>query len=188
VKTGPQIDTKLATIIDGCLKGERQYQKQLYELFYGYAMSICLRYSQRHEHAVEIANDGFLKVFTKLDMYNPNRSFKAWLRRIMINTSVDHYRKEVKHVANHQDIEQHTQISNNETVLDQMAFDQVLSQIQLLSPSYRTVFNLYVIDGYKHEEIATMLGISVGTSKSNLSRARIQLQNALKKIYRDELA
>jgi len=182
------MNAKLTTVLEGCRRGERQHQKKLYELFYGYAMSICLRYCQRQEHAVEVVNDGFLKVFTKLDMYNPSRSFKAWLRRIMINSSVDHYRKELKHAVNHHDIQQHTEIATRETVLDKMGLDQVLIEVQNLSPSYRAVFNLYVIDGYKHDEIASLLGISVGTSKSNLSRARAHLQEALKKIYKDELA
>lgn len=179
---------KLTAILEGCKQGHRHCQKMLYEQFYSYAMSICMRYGHGYDHAVEIVNDGFLKVFTKLEMYNPEKSFKAWVRRIMINSAVDHYRKEIKHGSNHQDIDQYHQVSSNETVIDKMAFDDIIHQIQQLSPSYRAVFNLYVIDGYKHEEIGEMLNISIGTSKSNLSRARLQLRVALKKTSTDELA
>ncbi len=179
---------ELTTILEGCKQGKRHFQKMLYEHFYGYAMSICLRYGQGYDHAVEIVNDGFLKVFTKLDMYNSQKSFKAWLRRIMINSAVDHYRKEIKHESGHQSIEGLNKASARENVLDKMAFDEVVHQIQLLPPSYRAVFNLFVFEGFKHEEIGKMLNISEGTSKSNLSRARAHLQRALGKIYNDELA
>lgn len=147
-----------------------------------------MRYGNGYDHAVEIVNDGFLKVFTKLEMYNTQKSFKAWLRRIMINSAVDHYRREVKHGAGRQNIDDFDQPSGRENALDKIAFDEVLHQIQLLPPSYRAVFNLFVFDGFKHEEIGAMLNISTGTSKSNLSRARAHLQNALEKIYKDELA
>ncbi len=151
-------------------------------------MSICLRYGSNYDHAVEIVNDGFLKIFNKIGMYNPKRSFRGWLRRIMINSAIDHYRKEVKHETNRQSGEYLQQVSQNESITPKMAYDEVILQIQKLSPSYRAVFNLYVIDGYKHREISKILKISVGTSKSNLSRARNQLQAALKQIFKDELA
>lgn len=178
----------LPALIDGCKKGHRQFQKLLYEQYYSYAMSICMRHGNGYENAVEIVNDGFLKVFTKLEMYNPKKSFKAWVRRIMINSAIDHYRKELKHRSNHYDINKFDQVSVKETAIDKMAFDEVVFQIQRLSPSYRAVFNLYVFEGFKHEEIGAMLNISAGTSKSNLSRARSLLQTALRKNYKDELA
>lgn len=177
----------LDTLISGCKKGERRYQQLLYQRYYGFAMAICLRYSNNYDQAVEIVNDGFLKVFTKLAMYNPQKSFKGWVRRIMINSAIDHYRKEQKH-SGQTELDNHNAASVAPTVIQQMSFDEVVHQIQLLSPSYRAVFNLYVIDGYKHKEIGELLNITEGASKSNLSRARMHLQKALKKLYKDELA
>ncbi len=188
MSSNQDVNTDLKSLLEDCKQGKRYSQKLLYQQYYGYAMSICLRYGHGYENAVEIVNDGFLKVFTKISMYNPDKSFRAWMRRIMINTAVDHYRKESKHQLNRYDVSDYDQPSNQENAIDKMAFDEVIQEIQQLSPSYRTVFNLYVMDGFKHEEIGEMLGISVGTSKSNLSRARAQLQKALRKKYKDELA
>ncbi|GJM30306.1 MAG: DNA-directed RNA polymerase sigma-70 factor [Cyclobacteriaceae bacterium] len=178
---------QLEELIPGCLKGKRRSQQLLYEQYYGFAMAICLRYCNNYEQAVEVVNDGFLKVFTKLNLYNTNKSFKGWMRRIMINSAIDHYRKEQKHFGLI-DIERHHSASQEPSAIQKMNYDDVIQQIQLLSPSYRAVFNLYAIDGYSHQEIGELLNISVGTSKSNLSRGRKQLQKALRKVYRDELA
>ena len=150
-------------------------------------MAICLRYSDNYQQAVEIVNDGFLKVFTKLDKYNTNKSFKGWVRRIMINSAIDHFRKEQKY-AGTDSIDNHETASFAPTAVQNLSYDEVIQQIQKLSPSYRAVFNLYVIDGYKHHEISEILNISIGTSKSNLSRARSLLQRALLNTYKDELA
>jgi len=177
----------LTVLITGCKKGNRRSQQRLYRDYYGFAMAICLRYSNNYERAVEVVNDGFLKVFTKLDMYDPNKSFKGWIRRIMINSAIDHYRKEQKH-SGQNSIEHYEAASFAPTIIQTMTYDEVVHQIQLLSPSYRTVFNMYVIDGYKHQEIGEILKISVGTSKSNLSRARMLLQKALRNLYKDEFA
>ena len=174
-------------LLSGCIKGNRKSQKLLYEQYYGFAMAICLRYSDNYHQAVEIVNDGFLKVFTKLNMYNPNKSFKGWVRRIMINSAIDHFRKEQKHAGMGQ-IDHYEAASFAPTPEQKMSYDEVIQQIQMLSPSYRAVFNLYVIDGYKHHEISEILDISIGTSKSNLSRARLLLQRALIKVYKDEFA
>ncbi len=176
----------LSVLIRGCKKGNRRSQQLLYQQYYGLAMAICLRYCNNYDRAVEVVNDGFLKIFTKLDKYNPDKSFKGWVRRIMINSAIDHYRKEQKHTALNTQ-EHYEAASFAPTVIQKMTYDEMIHQIQLLSPSYRAVFNMYVIDGYKHQEISELLKISIGTSKSNLSRARKQLQKALKKVYRDEL-
>ena len=175
----------LTALIQGCIRQERESQKGLYQLFYGYAMSICLRYSRTKEEAVEILNDGFMKVFTKISLYNPNRSFKGWIRRILINTAVDAYRQNHKHYfAEDISVLEHEAVVNN--VVDQLNYEVLIQLVQDLSPAYRTVFNLYVIDGFTHEEIAEQLQISVGTSKSNLSKARANLQGRIKKIIPDE--
>ena len=183
----PKNYQSLSELIPGCIEGNRHSQKLLYQQYYGFAMAICLRYSKNYHQAVEVVNDGFLKVFTKLKMYNTEKSFKGWLRRIMINSSIDHLRKEQKHQGL-DDIESQNITSSAPSALENISYDEVIRQIQFLTPAYRTVFNLYAIDGFTHQEISVMLGISIGTSKSNLSRARKQLQKALNNIYRDELA
>ena len=164
---------------------DRESQRKLYKLFYGYAMSICLRYSQTREEATEVLNDGFLKVFTKVKKYNPEKSFKGWLRRIMINTALDNYRHNLKHYYA-QDVTELEPDTLYENVEARMGYEDLIRLVQELSPAYRTVFNLYVIDGYTHEEIAQMLTISVGASKSNLFKARAHFQARLKKSLKDE--
>ena len=148
-------------------------------------MSICTRYSKTREEAVEVLNDGFMKVFLKINKYNPDKSFKGWVRRIMINTALDNYRHNLKfyHTEDVSELEQKANIVNAD---EQMSYEDLIRLVQELSPAYRTVFNLYIIDGFTHEEIAQLLGISVGTSKSNLSKARANLQARLKKNELDE--
>ena len=182
----PEYNEELATLIQSCMKGDRNSQKALYKSFHGYAMSICMRYSMNREEAAEVMNDGFLKVFTKLNKYDPNRSFKGWLRKVMINTALDNYRHNLKYYYQ-QDIEKTPDISSSGNILADMAYEEIVSLVQKLSPAYRMVFNLYVMDGYTHEEIAEILNISVGTSKSNLSKARENLRSLLKK-NKDEYA
>ena len=170
----------METMLQGCLKQDREAQRKLYEHFFGYALSICARYSQNLEEAKEVLNDGFMKVFTRLKQYDPQKPFKLWLRRIMINTALDNYRHSFRsyHL---QDIETAQPETDPYDVVQQISYEYLISLVQQLSPAYRAVFNLYVIDGYNHEEIAHMLGIAVGTSKSNLAKARANLREALKK-------
>jgi RNA polymerase sigma-70 factor (ECF subfamily) len=148
-------------------------------------MSICDRYTSREEDASEILNDGFLKIFKEIHHFKPAytdvvSSFKGWLRKIMVYTAIDHFRKNNKH----QNIsELDTAIihlpAENETAVDKISYDEIIRFIQDLSPAYRTVLNLFVVEGFSHEEISRQLGISVGTSKSNLAKARKQLQKIL---------
>ena len=150
-------------------------------------MSICLRYAPTREGALEVLNDGFLKVFTRLDQYDPTQPFKGWLRRILINAAIDHYRQEVRH-HHHEDIEQagKTVVTESADAFSQLAHEDLLALVQRLSPAYRLVFNLYVMEGFTHEEIADQLGISVGASKSNLARARENLRQLVKHLNNDE--
>lgn len=171
-------------LIEGCKSKNRESQRMLYKHYYGYAMSICVRYAQDQEEAREILNDGFMKVFAKIDMYDPKKSFKGWLRRILINTAIDHFRANKKHYYHADITEGHDQMDSVD-VVDNMSHNDILELVQKLSPMYRTVFSLYAIDGYNHEEIAKQLGISVGTSKSNLSKARANLRKMLMKLNRE---
>ena len=179
----------LTDLLAGCLRNHRQSQELLYRQFYGYAMSVCLRYAPTREGALEVLNDGFLKVFTRLEQYNPEQPFKGWLRRILINAALDHYRQEVRH-HHFDDVEQagQTIMSESADAHSQLAHEDLLGLIQRLSPAYRLVFNLYVMDGFTHDEIAAQLGISVGASKSNLARARENLRTYLKHVNYDEYA
>ena len=134
-------------------------------MFYNYGMSICLRYSRDREEAVEIVNDGFVKMFSKLHQFKDNTSFKAWLRRILINAAIDYYRKNEKHYHN-VDISYAKHEFITDDAVSKISEKEIIEIIQELPPSYRLVFNLFVIEGFNHREIAHKLGISIGTSKS----------------------
>ncbi len=171
----------LTELLSGCARNQRRSQELLYRKFYGYAMGVCLRYTATREQAVEVLNDGFLKVFTRLEQYDPNQPFKSWLRRILINTALDQYRQEVRHY-HHDDVSVAEQMPANQTdVHSTLSHEELIGLIQRLSPGYRIVFNLYAVDGFSHDEIAAQLGITVGTSKSNLARARENLKQMLQK-------
>ncbi len=144
-------------------------------------MAVCLRYSRTYEEAVEILNDGYIKIFNKLNQYTPGLSFKGWFRKVMVNAAIDYYRRNEKHY-NSLDISYAQYQSTTNDALSQLSEQDIIAAVQQLPPSYRMVFNLYVIEGYKHDEIANQLNISVGTSKSNLAMAR----NKLKKLLKDE--
>ncbi|WP_106527566.1 RNA polymerase sigma factor [Chitinophaga niastensis] len=158
-------------LIAGCCKKERSSQEALYRNFFGYGMSICLRYAQNREEAVEIMNDGFLKIFQHIQSFDTSRSFKTWLAKIMVNTSIDFLRGKKKMVFV-DDISHIPEPGTDDKIVDKLSYEELLKQVQALPPAYRTVFNLYVIEGYQHQEIALMLRISEGTSKSNLFKAK----------------
>jgi RNA polymerase sigma factor (sigma-70 family) len=171
--------------IRGCALNERESQKKIYNSFYGYAMAICDRYTNSQDDAVEILNDGFLKIFKEIHRYKPAYadeigSFKGWLRKIMIYTAIDHFRKNKKHqLVGELDPTMYYLKTDDEGALDKMGYDEIIKFIQELSPGYRMVLNLFIVEGCSHEDIAEELGIAVGTSKSNLAKARKQLQKIL---------
>jgi RNA polymerase sigma-70 factor (ECF subfamily) len=160
-------------------------------------MGIALRYSANKEEAVEIMNDSFMKLFTggiqkyEVQLPDAESSFKGWFKRIVINTAVDYYRKNKKHYY-HQTLEDHTpldiQLSTPASIQDMLSFEEMMQLVKRLSPVYYTVFCLYAIDGYSHQEIADKLQITVGTSKSNLAKARMRLKEMIKKEHHDEYA
>ncbi len=171
----------LQLILDGCRQGNRNSQRKLYEHFYGYAMKVCLRYAKNREEAVEILNDAFLKVFHKLDQFDQNNAFIPWLRRILINSAIDYHRAYHKYPANLV-LDPSKQQDNCETPLPRLSEEEdILPILRELSPMYRTVFNLFVMEGYKHREIAEMLNISVSTSRSNFLRAKEKLRKIMQK-------
>ncbi|MEC5147797.1 RNA polymerase sigma factor [Chitinophaga sp. 212800010-3] len=158
-------------LIAGCCRKERNSQEMLYRNFFAYALSICLRYAQNRDEAIEIMNDGFLKIFQHIQSFDTSRSFKTWLAKIMVNTAIDFLRGKKKLVFT-DDFSQLQDPGTNEKAIDKLSYDELLKHIQALPPAYRTVFNLYVMEGFQHQEIAQILRISEGTSKSNLFKAK----------------
>lgn len=152
-------------------------------MFYAYGMSITLRYADSRDQAAVILNDAFMKVFTNIDSYNTERPFKPWLRQIIINTAINHFHKYRNQLKLERLKTAHNQMNTRETITSSISYEEIISMVQQLSPAYRTVFNLHVIEGFKHKEIAEMLKISVGTSKSNLSKAKQNLQAILQKNF-----
>jgi RNA polymerase sigma-70 factor (ECF subfamily) len=168
----------LQRLIDGCIEQDRQSQELLYKKLYGFALKICLRYAANRSDASEVLNEGFFKAFTNIEKYDKNWPFKAWLSKIMYNTSIDYYRANLRwsQIGN---LDKLDYMSNEATIEHKLGYDDLLAIIQQLPPAYRIIFNLYAVDGYSHEEIAEMVGISASTSRSNLHKARQKLQQML---------
>jgi RNA polymerase sigma factor (sigma-70 family) len=171
-------DEELNELLQGCISHDRKSQKLLYKAFYGFAMAICLRYAGNRDDAAEVMNQGFMKVFTKIETFDTSKPFKAWLGRIMMNVSIDHYRSNLK-VAYAEDLENAEHINDGTVTDSNLNYQDLLCMVQQLPQAYRTVFNLFAIDGYSHEEIADMLNINIGTSKSNLFKARQKLKQMI---------
>jgi RNA polymerase sigma-70 factor (ECF subfamily) len=172
-----------AELIAGCRAGKRDLQKALYQRYAAKMFSVCLRYTKNRQEAEDLLQDGFVKVFTHIDQYSGAGSFEGWIRRIMVNTSleflrsrkIDYSSKEIEHVSDDNVIDPEA--------LNRIAFQDLLKHIRELPAGCQVVFNLYVIEGYNHREIAEMLNVTAGTSKSQLARARNLLQEKLKDIY-----
>ncbi|MEB0263110.1 MULTISPECIES: sigma-70 family RNA polymerase sigma factor [unclassified Mucilaginibacter] len=168
-------EEELHQLVKGCLKDDRLCQKLLYKAFYGFAIGICLRYANNRYEASEIMNQGFYKVFKNLVKYDLTKPFKAWLGRIMVNTSIDYYRSNLK-IAYTEELDKAEHVNDTEFADRNLNYNELLDMISQLPRAYRTIFNLFAIEGYTHEEIGTMLNISTGTSKSNLHKAREKLK------------
>ncbi|MBW3129959.1 RNA polymerase sigma factor [Hymenobacter profundi] len=167
-----------ADLIAACRQGNSRAQKLLYERFAGLMLSVCLRYLRHREDAEEVMIGGFVKVFRALDQYRHEGSFEGWIRRIMVNEALGQLRrKEPLHLAI--DDVPSTAAVTPATADTQLQADDMLALLAELPAGYRTVFNLYALEGYSHPEIAELLGISEGTSKSQLSKARAMLQRRL---------
>lgn len=165
-------------LISACARRERWAQKVLYEEYYSKMMGVCLRYANTEDDALDILHEGFIKVFKYIKKYQPGTSLSAWIRRIMVNTAIDYYRKNIRRRT--EDIEQAFDISSEEAdAISQCTEKEILAAVQELSPAYRAVFNLYVLEGYSHKEIAEMLNITESTSRSNLVKARTKLKAML---------
>jgi RNA polymerase sigma factor (sigma-70 family) len=172
-------------LITACIRKERKAQYELYKQTYRYLMSICIRYSKSYEDAQEALNMGFLKILNNLEKYHSPVPFKSWIRKVMVNTLIDEYRKEKKHAENLKFVEDFEELpvsaAFNEAI-SKMDVEEIHKLIQQLPPMSQKVFNLYVVDGFEHKEIASMLGISEGTSKWHLHSSREQLKVMLNKM------
>ena len=176
------MQNSLKHIIEACLRNKREGQRQLYQRYYSFGLNICLRYARNRDEAKEMLNDGFLKVFRKLDRYNPEYPFEPWLRTLMVHAAIDYFNKRKK---DRLEVEWEER-DNKEplyTPADQLAYEDILKAVRQLPPMYQMVFNLYELEGLKHHEIAERLQISIGTSKSNLARAKAKLQKLLAGVY-----
>jgi RNA polymerase sigma-70 factor (ECF subfamily) len=169
-------------LVRRCLKGDEEAQKALYDRFKGKMFGLCLRYTKDRATAEDLLQEGFIKVFNKMDTFRFEGSFEGWVRRIVMNTVIENYRKNkpLQAVVELQDY--HASTIDNDA-LGKMSRDQLMQLIQELPEGYQMVFNLYAIEGYTHKEIAQELDISEGTSKSQLSRARKLLKKKIAEIY-----
>lgn len=174
-------------VIQGCINGKRKYQEILHKAFYSKMMSVCLRYAENTAEAEDLLHDGFIKLYQKLHKYKYQGSFEGWVRRIITNNSIDYLRKkkeftvsfgpENEHIINNRS--DNTSSDSEEIELTKYKAQQIIEAIQELTPAYKAVFNMYVIEDLSHKQIAEELGISVGTSKSNLSKAKDKIRNIL---------
>ncbi len=150
-------------------------------MFYAYGLSITLRYTESRDEAAAVLNDAYIKVFENINQFDIERPFKPWFRRITINTSINTYHKNKKRFELLVPISAGQKAISENQIVSGISYDEIIELVQKLTPAYRTVFNLYVIEGFKHKEISEMLEISVGTSKSNLSKAKQNLRVLLEK-------
>lgn len=165
-------------LVQACIARERWAQQKLYEENYGKMMGVCLRYANNEDDALDILHEGYIKVFKHIASYQPGTALSAWIRRIMVNTAIDYYRKTVRRRTD--DLETAYDLSSDDAdAISQCSEQDILQAITQLTPAYRTVFNLYVIEGFSHREISEQLDITESTSRSNLVKARLKLQAIL---------
>ena len=167
-------------LVSKCKTGQIKFQERLYRHFYGYAMGVGLRYLGNKDDVMEVVNDSFIKVFKSIQLFNESQPFKAWLRRIVVNTAIDHKRRNNKH-SNQTDIEDAIYVGKAAEAVENLSVKDIMKLMDYLPEVQRMVFNLYEIDGYNHEEIGDMLGIPVSSSRVYLSRAKEKLRKFLDK-------
>ena len=174
------IDEKLEKVINSCRVDNRAAQKEIYEFYYSFVFSIVRRYVGSFEESKEVTNDVFFKIFTKINLYQQGTNFKGWITQLAKRVAIDKYRADLNKIkTSEKDEIPDTSERFDIQWLNKMDIEEKILLIQKLSPAYRLVFNLYVIEQLSHEEIAQLLNISTGTSKSNLAKARIQLKTLM---------
>lgn len=175
----------LNTLISACKKQDRKAQEKLYHQFSGKFFTICLKYSSSYEQAKDNLQEGFIKIFQNISQYRGKGKFEGWMTRIMINTALKEYQKKSIFLTVNEETLEEPEVEIEE---DQVSVDFLIQIIQELPDRYRLVFNLYAMDGYSHKEISEMLNISVGTSKSNLARARLKLKERIESREENKIA
>jgi RNA polymerase sigma-70 factor (ECF subfamily) len=165
-------------IVSKCKTGSLKHQELLYKQFYGYAMGISVRYSLNADDAVEVVNDAFIKVFNNINTYNTDKPFKAWLRTIVVNTAIDRRRKELKYMAN-TDLDNAVAVGTNAHVIENLNAQDILKLMKQLPHIQLTIFNMYEIDGYNHDEIGEILNLPASSSRVYLSRAKDKLRQLI---------
>ncbi|MEA2042031.1 MAG: RNA polymerase sigma factor [Bacteroidota bacterium] len=181
----------LKKLVKLCKKKNKAAQKKLYDLYSPVLFGICLRYGRNKADADDILQKGFIKILTKINQYSDKGSFEGWMKRVVVNTAITHYHKYKKHRYSY-DVDQLIYLPDSEiTVNDygaaEFTKEELLKVINDLPDGYRTVFNLYAIEGYKHKEIAEKLDININTSKSQYSRAKVRLQEMLEEMAKINL-
>lgn len=171
-----------------CREGKATAQKTLYDRFSKRMMGVCLRYAEDSMEAMDVMQEGFIKVFRNIDSYSGEGSLEGWVRKIVVNTALDNYRKNKnrRHALDLDEVS--NMIPVNESITDRMSADHLLEMVQSLPEGYRVIFNLYAIEGYTHKEIGEQLGISANTSKSQYSRARAYMQRLIEQNENKELS
>lgn len=184
-------DDKIEELVIGCVKGKQKSQQQLHKHYYGLLLSICLRYTKDYDMAEEVLQNAFIKIFKNLKKYEFKGSFEGWLKRITVNTAIDFFRKSKNSLvllSEEYDLENTDLQDGDDDEEENFGYAyspaQVMEAVQGLTPAYKTVFNLYVIEEYQHKEIAEMLGINIGTSKSNLLKAKVRIRKILEEKFR----
>lgn len=172
-------------LIKGCIAGDRQMQEELYRRFAPKMYAVCFRYANNADDAQDLLQEGFIKIYRNLHRFRAEGSFEGWIRRVFVNTSIEQFRKKQAKLSMVSEKEENTIEDRDISALESLAEKDILAIIQELSPGYRTVFNLYVVEGYSHKEIGDMLGISEGTSKSQLARAKSVLQKKVAQYLSD---
>lgn len=170
------------TFIQACIDKESWALQKLYEDYYPVMYPTCLRYANNDEDALDILHDGYIKVFNNVEKYQVGTSLGAWIKRIMINTSIDYYRRESRRRST--DLDLVVDASDDDPdIVSKLTADELLAALQKLSPAYRSVFNMYIIEGYSHKELSEILGITESTSRSNLVKARNKLKEIISNLY-----
>lgn len=168
-----------AQLIEACLRNDRNAQRKLYNAYAGRMLVVCMRYVQNQAEAEDILQEGFIKIFQNLDKFRAESTLGSWIKRIVINTTINQIRSQ-KHFQDMDDVQEYeNQVSDNLSGIEAIHFQELIEMIQKLPKGCRTVFNLFAVEGYKHHEIAQMLNITEGTSKSQYSRAKTILQGIL---------
>ena len=169
-------------LVKSCIEGDQRAQRKLFEMYAPKMMGVCLRYTKDVARAEDVMQDGFIKVFTKLTKYSGNGSLEGWVRRIMVNTALDHLRKENKFNANVSMDDVEYKVEFDGRILSSLMEEDLLKLIREMPDGYRTVFNMFAIEGFSHKEIAKELEISENTSKSQHSRAKAFLRNKVEEL------